>query len=139
MPTPPEPAPGCPLMQLLLMPVSFTKGPLRAWGIVLALCSLLTGVGRLTADEAVTGEQIYRKQCARCHGANGEGRKEYPHPLIGDRSVPQLAELIARTMPEDRPGTCVGADANKVAAWIHEQFYSRAAQERNKPPPGFAG
>ncbi len=100
---------------------------------VAVLCALI-GAGRLSADEALTGEQIYRKQCARCHGAAGEGKKAYPHPLVGERSVAQLAELIARTMPEDDPGSCVGADADKVAAWIYEQFYSKAAQERNKPP-----
>ena len=38
----------------------------------------------------------------------GDGRgdaEEYPQPLAGDRSVAQLAKLIAKTMPEDDPGT----------------------------------
>jgi hypothetical protein len=37
-------------------------------------------------------------------------------------------------MPKDDPGTCVGEDARKVAAYIYEAFYSKAAQARNKPP-----
>ena len=45
----------------------------------------------------------------------------------------QLAQLIAKTMPEDDPGTCVGPDAEKVAAYIHEAFYSKTAQARNAP------
>src|SRR4051812_16501547 len=89
----------------------------------------------VAADEDRTGEQIYRQQCASCHGAAGEGTDEnYPRPLVGDRSVAQLVRFIAKTMPEDDPGTCVGEDAEKVAAFIHEAFYSRAAQARNKPP-----
>jgi len=40
--------------------------------------------------------------------------------------------LIAKTMPEDDPGTCVGADAEHVAAYVYESFYSKAAQARNK-------
>ncbi|HEV3121656.1 MAG TPA: DUF1592 domain-containing protein, partial [Isosphaeraceae bacterium] len=40
---------------------------------------------------------------------------------------------IAKTMPDDDPGACVGEDAQKVAAYIHEAFYSRTAQARNKP------
>jgi hypothetical protein len=82
-----------------------------------------------------TGEQIYRQQCAACHGANGEGtREDYPHPLIGNRSVAQLTTLIAKSMPKDNPGTCKGADAAKVAIYIYDTFYSKEARERNSPP-----
>ena len=76
-----------------------------------------------------TGEQIYRQQCASCHGAKGEGTDDnYPRALVGDRSVVNLARLIAKTMPEDAPGDCVGEDADKVAAFIFDSFYSKAAQ-----------
>ena len=78
------------------------------------------------------GEQIFRKMCASCHGASGEGTDDhYPKPLIGERSVEGLARIIAKTMPEDDPGTCVGEDAQAVAAYIYESFYSKAAQARN--------
>ncbi len=83
-----------------------------------------------------TGEQIYRQMCASCHGASGEGTDDhYPRPLIGERSVASLARLIANTMPEEDPGTCVGEDANKVSAYIYDAFYSRAAQARNPMRP----
>ena len=85
------------------------------------------------AADGRTGEQIYKEQCASCHGKQGEGSKDYGHPLEGDKSVGQLAKFIAKTMPEDDPGTCVGEDAEKVAAYIHEAFYSKAAQARNRP------
>ena len=80
------------------------------------------------------GEPIYRRQCLRCHGPAGEGTPESPRALTGDRSVAQLSKLIAETMPEDDPGTCTGPDADRVAAYIHDAFYSKAARERNKPP-----
>lgn len=86
------------------------------------------------AADARTGEQIYRDTCARCHGASGEGNPDhYPHPLVGKRSQGQLVRYIAKSMPEDKPGTCTGADAEKVAAFIYDAFYSPAAQARNKP------
>ena len=94
---------------------------------------LAVHLGIATAAEP-GGEQIYRSRCASCHGAAGEGSAEYPRPLAGDRSPAQLARLIARTMPEDDPGTCVGPEAEKVAAYIHDAFYSRAAQARTAPP-----
>jgi len=81
-----------------------------------------------------TGEQIYTRRCASCHGASGEGTKKYNQPLSGDRSIAQLSKYIARTMPENDPGSCTGEDADKVAAYIHDTFYSQTARERNKPP-----
>ncbi|MCE9534449.1 MAG: c-type cytochrome, partial [Planctomycetes bacterium] len=101
----------------------------------LLIAFLLLMASSVFAAEPLTGEQIYRQQCAKCHGAAGEGVKEFfPRPLVGDRSPAQLATLIAKTMPEDKPGTCVGPDAMHVSLYIHDTFYSTAARERNKPP-----
>src|SRR5262245_17413963 len=79
------------------------------------------------------GEALYREQCARCHGAAGEGTTDYPDALAGDKSVEQLADVIARTMPEDKDVKCSSAEAREVAAYIHEAFYSPAAQLRTNP------
>lgn len=102
--------------------------------VTLLLIASSTFAGRGHAADARTGEQIYTQKCASCHGKQGEGSKTYGHPLVGDRSVNQLAKFIAKTMPEDDPGTCLGEDADKVAAYIHDAFYSKTAQARNKPP-----
>lgn len=111
-------------------PFDFPRHPTR-----LALLWFALMLPHATAADAPTGAQIYQKQCASCHGATGQGTPDdYPRPLAGDRSAAQLASLIARTMPKDDPGTCVGADAQKVAVYIYETFYSRAARARNKPP-----
>lgn len=84
--------------------------------------------------EAPTGEMVYKQKCASCHGAKGEGATDnYPHPLVGDRSVGELIDYISKSMPEDKPGTCVGEEARAVSQFIHEAFYSPTAQARNKP------
>ena len=80
-----------------------------------------------------TGEQIYRELCASCHGMSGEGTKDQPKVLAGDLSIEQLTKVIDKTMPEGEPEKCVGEDAKKVAAYIHEAFYSPIAQARIKP------
>jgi cytochrome c553 len=95
---------------------------------------IATGLACSTApaDDKLTGEQIYVQQCARCHGASGEGVKEgYAKPLVGDRPLDDLAKVIAETMPEDHPETCVGEDAVNVAKYIYDAFYSKGAQARN--------
>ena len=70
----------------------------------------------------------------RCHGALGAGvAGGHERPLVGEKSVLQLARYIAKNMPEDAPGTCVGDEAEQVARYIHETFYSPIAAARNRP------
>jgi mono/diheme cytochrome c family protein len=80
-----------------------------------------------------SGEQIFLKRCASCHGAKGEGAKAHPKPLTGARSVGQLARFIAQSMPPGAARKLAAKDAEKVAAYIHDAFYSPVAQARNKP------
>ncbi len=94
---------------------------------------LMAGTRARAADDPPTGEQIYTRLCANCHGATGQGTNETQnHPLIGDKSIGQLTKLIEKTMPEDNVGSCVGDDAASVAAFIHESFYSPTARARNE-------
>ncbi|MEO6739475.1 MAG: cytochrome c [Chthoniobacteraceae bacterium] len=80
------------------------------------------------------GAKIYRKECASCHGKKGEGvAGKHDEPLIGRRNVPALSKYIAKSMPEDKEGTIVGKDADDVAAYVFDSFYSPAAQLRNSP------
>jgi mono/diheme cytochrome c family protein len=98
------------------------------------LCLALLFPSASKADD-LSGERIYRQQCASCHGVNGEGtEKEYPQALTGDRSVAQLAKFIAKSMPKEAPRKCTPEEAAKVAAYIYDAFYSKDAQTRNKPP-----
>ncbi|WP_146523541.1 DUF1588 domain-containing protein [Stieleria varia] len=80
------------------------------------------------------GQVIYESKCASCHGESGQGVKDhYADPLIGDSSIGELTTVIAETMPEEKPESCVGDDAQAVAAYIHEAFYGEAARLRNRP------
>lgn len=81
-----------------------------------------------------TGEAIYRDQCISCHGEQGEGTDEYKHALVGDRSVVELTKFIHDTMPKDSAEDCVGPDAERVAKYMYEAFYSKDAQARLHPP-----
>lgn len=98
-------------------------------GVVL----LAASTSAIAADSLPKGEAIYRSRCAACHGRQGEGTKKHSRPLEGSRSVSQLAELIAETMPEDDPGSLSMDEATAVAGYVYETFYSRIARERNRP------
>jgi hypothetical protein len=45
----------------------------------------------------------------------------------------ELTRYIEKSMPEDAPEKCTGEDAQAVAAYIYESFYSPTAQARNRP------
>jgi hypothetical protein len=117
-----------------------TKPTLQLLNIHLSLMAaiLLPGAGALSAEAKPAdhpGAVIFRKLCTECHGDHGQGVDgKYDDALIGDRSIDQLAKKIAKTMPEDNEGACVGEDARQVAAYIFDAFYSPVAQARNHPP-----
>ncbi|NDA66576.1 MAG: DUF1592 domain-containing protein [Verrucomicrobia bacterium] len=80
------------------------------------------------------GPAIYKQQCVKCHGPAGQGVKgKYNDPLVGDWSVEKLTRYIAKTMPEDKPGSCTGPNADAVARYIHDTFYSREARAKLQP------
>ena len=100
----------------------------------LAAVLLLTKSTGLAKPE-LSGEQIYSQLCAKCHGDQGEGgANEHDEPLAGDWSIEKLTRVITRTMPDDDPKKCIGDEAERVARYIFDAFYSPDAQSRNKPP-----
>lgn len=86
------------------------------------------------AKSAVTpdGAQLYRRLCASCHGDKGQGGPGYPKPLVGNRSVTELAKFIHLQMPPG-PVRTPTPEAQRIAAHMHAAFYSPVAQERNRP------
>ncbi|NCY02491.1 MAG: DUF1592 domain-containing protein, partial [Planctomycetia bacterium] len=95
-------------------------------------CGVLAAVPSAAAADH-PGLAIYREHCARCHGDDGVGTPDTPEPLVGDRSVNQLAAYIDETMPEDDPTKVTGEAARQVADYIHGSFYSAVARDRNRP------
>ncbi|NOY42816.1 MAG: DUF1592 domain-containing protein [Planctomycetes bacterium] len=126
------------------MPVC-TITPLRLATIALAILFAVVDAYELRGEEVVAeakagdakqrGQAVYEKSCASCHGKEGEGVEEfYADPLVGDLTVAGLTEVIAETMPEDDPESCLGDDAAAVAAYIHKSFYSKVVQITAEPP-----
>ncbi len=80
------------------------------------------------------GALIYEKTCAECHGKQGEGvHGKYDEILAGNRTLTSLTRLISKTMPEGKEGSCIGPDAEAVAKYIFDAFYSPPAQARVRP------
>ncbi len=88
----------------------------------------------LPASAAPDGAKLYADQCARCHGDQGQGvAKKYKQPLVGELSVPQLADLVRKTMPEEKPESLSKEDATAIAAHMHAAFYTKAPPVKADP------
>ncbi len=99
-----------------------------------ALVLVASSVASAQDDAERTGAQIYQSMCAECHGVNGEGvADQYSEPLAGTRSLQDLREIIHDTMPEEDPDLCTGEQAESVARYIFETFYSEEARARYQP------
>lgn len=79
------------------------------------------------------GDQIFKQQCASCHGPKGEGSSSYKKPLTGDQSIGELSRYIAKAMPPGAKKKLSSAESASVAAFISDAFYSPVAQARNTP------
>jgi hypothetical protein len=100
--------------------------------VALAFIAAFAGRAEAAGPAQRSGATIFSQMCARCHGNDGQGVKDkYEEPLGGDgKSLRDLEELIAKSMPDDKPGTCVGDDAKAVASYVHDRFYSADARAR---------
>src|SRR5213593_342818 len=102
----------------------------------LLLAFLVNQSAQGASDRRLTGPEIFRQHCAKCHGRNGEGVKgKFEGPLQGERSLEKLIRYIERNMPDDDPGKCVGENAAAVARYIYDSFYSREARSRSNKAP----
>lgn len=84
------------------------------------------------AQAKPTGDALFAKKCAPCHGAKGVGGSGFPKPLTGTRTATELGAYIAKSMPPG--GKTPPAEAKLMADYMHEAFYSPIAQERIRPP-----
>jgi len=101
---------------------------------VLLTLVLSAEVTLVVADEPPhPGAALYAEKCARCHGEKGDGTADYPDALTGDKSLVELKLVISRTMPEDTDEKSSPEEAELIAAYMLDQFYSPLAQERNRP------
>src|SRR5437016_9018974 len=74
-------------------------GRLAVTGMVLVTSGLAALSGYASSGDKPTGEQIFRMRCAACHGAKGEGTKQYNKALAGSKSIAELGGFIAKSMP----------------------------------------
>ena len=80
--------------------------------------------GVYSAEQAQRGAELYKAQCAACHGAKLEG---VIGPMLagdgfvaawGGRSLAELVDKIQNTMPLQAPGTLMRPQAIDIAAYM---------------------
>lgn len=93
-------------------------------------------LGSAVPGDSTAGATLYAAQCARCHGAEGEGTVGFP-PVWGPRSytigagmarLRTVAGFVRHNMPFDKPGTLTEQQAQDIATFLI-----------TRPRPDFAG
>jgi thiosulfate dehydrogenase len=96
--------------------------------------------------DTARGREIFASTCARCHGADGEGRSFAP-PVWGSGSysigagmarLRTAASFIRHNMPYDLPGTLTDQQAFDVAAYVNSHSRPDLAGKENDWPNGGA-
>ncbi|WP_152054133.1 DUF1592 domain-containing protein [Tautonia marina] len=106
--------------------------------VMVGLLGLPMGAATAAQDKddpiQALGLKVYQQSCAECHGENGEGSQlDYPHPLHGDKTLEGLTTYIDEKMPPGFEDEVTGEDAEAVARYVYDAFYSEIAQARNAP------
>ena len=79
-----------------------------------ALTFLMVSLTALAADE---GASLYKKKCAHCHGASGDGKSAMKAPALKDSAldVTQMVDRIAKGEPSSK------APHNKGVAGLSDE------------------
>ena len=90
--------------------------------------------GLAGADEAVTGKQLYLRDCAWCHGDRGEGTETGPD-VITDTNGPAMNDFMLSTgrMPIEHPKAKA---VNRTPAYSQDQIDSIVDHMRTFDAPG---
>jgi thiosulfate dehydrogenase len=98
------------------------------------------------AHDSSRGHPLYRDNCARCHGNNGQGIGVVP-ALWGAKSysigasmarVGRAAEFIRANMPFDHPGSLTDQQAYDIATYINSMTRPDLPGKENDWPQGGA-
>ncbi|MHB8109742.1 MAG: c-type cytochrome [Syntrophorhabdaceae bacterium] len=98
-----------------------------------------------TTDQASNGKVLYAKNCAVCHGANGEGGtvpEQFGKNLAGKKASPvagpgylpkmktagQAYDFARKNMPADKPGSLKNDEYLEIISFV--------LQANNVPPDG---
>jgi len=100
-----------------------------AWIASFAVLICFTSLAKPDAAALLKGKAIFEKQCAECHGLQGQGVEgEYEKPLSGDWPLEKLIRVVDKTMPELEPEVCQGENAKLVASYVFETFWQKPDQ-----------
>jgi S-disulfanyl-L-cysteine oxidoreductase SoxD len=117
---------------------------------MVVLCAVIVAFGGFafayTANQASTGKELYVKNCAVCHGADGAGGTvpqqfgklagmKVP-PLVGPGFLPgmkdvgQVYDFASKNMPGDKPGSL---KSKEYLAIISFALQANGVKEDGKP------
>ncbi|MXR69592.1 hypothetical protein GNT65_13055 [Shewanella sp. JBTF-M18] len=88
------------------------------------------GTGVIDVSD-MSGDQLWQNfNCAACHGADGLGATPILESLYRD----DIIDLIRDTMPYGNPGGCDQECAERLYAWMYDEFITHGSNPPTMPP-----
>jgi cytochrome c553 len=91
------------------------KKVLSGIAIVAALCFAASVV---CAQDAASGEKLYKAKCAACHGANAEGKPAMKSPSLKGKSADEIQKTLSTNPKHTALKSLTAADAKDLSAFL---------------------
>ena len=117
-------------LKLSIRPIWSLTG--SSFAFTIALCLPASAQQKPNRAVAIDGSTVFKQKCASCHGDKAQGGPGYQKPLVGTRTIAELSSFIKQSMPPG-PKKCPPSEAEPVATFLYDTYYSAIAQEKNRP------
>jgi len=90
----------------------------KAW-LSIGLAAILSGQASIVrAQDVSSGEKLYKKKCAGCHGADAAGKPATKAPPIKGKSADQIQQVISTSSKHSSLKKLTADEVKGIAAYL---------------------
>ncbi|HEY1467720.1 MAG TPA: c-type cytochrome [Candidatus Acidoferrum sp.] len=90
----------------------------KAWLCVGLLAMLCGGASVVRAQDAASGEKLFKTKCAGCHGADAAGKPAVKSPSIKGKSADQIQQVISSSPKHASLKKLTPDEVKSIAAYL---------------------
>jgi mono/diheme cytochrome c family protein len=90
----------------------------KAW-LSFGLAAILCGAGSvIRAQDAASGEKLFKAKCAGCHGADAAGKPAVKSPAIKGKNASQIQQAISTSKKHSSVKKLTADEVSAIAAYL---------------------
>lgn len=90
----------------------------KAWLSVGLLTMLCGSASLLRAQDAASGEKLFKAKCAGCHGADAAGKAAVKSPSIKGKTADQIQQVISTSSKHSSLKKLSPDDVKNISAYL---------------------